>query len=142
MNYCDMPPAWIMLGSIFSASLDRVIDGDTIRCTVELPLGYKLTGARVRLAGIQAPEQYPHTSLAGIASTTLLRGMLHHRRLILTGHPPGQDRFGRMLAWVWIIEADRLESVQWKMVDAGAAEWWWPPRDRLTGIRPPRQVKM
>ena len=41
---------------VYRATLDRVIDGDTFDCVLDLGFDVKLNKQRVRLAGIDTPE--------------------------------------------------------------------------------------
>jgi endonuclease YncB( thermonuclease family) len=79
----------------FTAKVQHVVDGDTIH--VEDEAGKKF---KVRLAGIDAPEQnQPY----GLASTYHLRGLLLNKFVLLEtkpkkGKPYSFDRYKRVLA--------------------------------------------
>jgi micrococcal nuclease len=51
---------------VYNATLDRIIDGDTLDCVLDLGFSVKLHKQRIRLAGIDTPEsrinikRYPH----------------------------------------------------------------------------------
>ena len=51
---------------VYNATLDRIVDGDTLDCILDLGFDVKLHKQRVRLAGIDTPEsrintkRYPH----------------------------------------------------------------------------------
>ena len=41
---------------VYNATLDRIVDGDTFDCVLDLGFDVKLHKQRVRLAGIDTPE--------------------------------------------------------------------------------------
>ena len=41
---------------VYNATLDRIVDGDTFDCILDLGFDVKLHKQRVRLAGIDTPE--------------------------------------------------------------------------------------
>ena len=47
----DKPEAYI-----YNATLDRIVDGDTFDCILDLGFDVKIHKQRVRLAGIDTPE--------------------------------------------------------------------------------------
>jgi micrococcal nuclease len=47
----DAPEAFV-----YNATLDRIVDGDTLDCILDLGFDVKLHKQRVRLAGIDTPE--------------------------------------------------------------------------------------
>lgn len=83
-----------------------VHDGDTVRLA---------DGQRVRLWGIDAPElKQPF----GRESRDHLAHMVEGRTVRLQGH--GEDRYGRLLAVVWVGEHSANED----LLRAGLA-WWY-----------------
>ena len=42
---------------VYNATLDRIVDGDTFDCILDLGFDVKLHKQRVRLAGIDTPEK-------------------------------------------------------------------------------------
>ncbi len=85
----------------------RVVDGDTI----------ELTGVgRVRLHGIDAPElAQPY----GTEAKQYLQERIEGRRVELV--PTDRDRYGRLVAWVYLPEGG---STQVALLEAGLA-WWY-----------------
>ncbi len=76
--------------------VDRVVDGDTFYCR---------DGLRVRLLGIDAPERSQGAAYGrarGALAALLPRGAEVRREGdAAEGAAPGEDRYGRRLAWVW-----------------------------------------
>lgn len=92
------------------ATVERVSDGDTVR----------LRGlGRVRLIGVDTPEVFGHVECFGRAASNFVKHLL----------PPGtrvrfrlgveeRDRFGRLLAYVWLPDGRMLNAV---LVERGYA---------------------
>lgn len=110
-------PAPVSPESVVVAYVD---DGDTVKLT---------DGRRVRLAGIDAPEvAHPAyndrpASVAepfGDASRAALQAMLarSHNRLLLHAGEEGEDRYGRLLAFLYLPDG---QSVQQHLVADGLA---------------------
>jgi micrococcal nuclease len=87
-------------GSIDSYFVERVIDGDTILVSRD---GEYST---VRLIGIDAPESvHPDKSLntpEGLVAYEYTRSMLEGRHIELETDVEEKDKYGRLLAYVWL----------------------------------------
>jgi len=70
----------------------RVVDGDTLHCR---------DGRRVRLIGIDSPERGQGES-AGLARNALIRLLPAGGAVRLELDLVGTDRYGRVLAYVWV----------------------------------------
>lgn len=70
----------------------RIVDGDTFYCR---------DGRKVRLLGVDSPET-GQGSVAGDASRGLADLIAAGRAVRLEGDVAPTDRYGRVLAWVWI----------------------------------------
>lgn len=94
-------------GATIPCVLGRITDGDTIVCE---------DGARVRLLGVDAPEgdQQPFATASAAALAALLPA---GAALLLESDVEPQDRFGRLLAWVWFDG----QLVNWLLVRRGWA---------------------
>jgi len=71
------------------ATVTRVIDGDT----------FDISGSRVRLIGINAPE---HDECFGPEATTALGDMIEGTNVTLESGVQGYDQYGRVLAYVYL----------------------------------------
>jgi micrococcal nuclease len=79
-----------------AGSVTRVVDGDTV--DVRLPSGKR---ERVRLIGIDTPEV---GTCHAAAATTATRRLAQGKAVVLKGDPTQatRDRYGRLLAYVWL----------------------------------------
>lgn len=106
-------PRWIK-----PATVDRVVDGDTVVLSIDLGFGTWLHGQHVRLVAVgqdgrpasyNAPEaRGPLATEAGAAATEALREMLPVGRevTIETFKGPATDKYGRWLAVIWLSRPD------------------------------------
>jgi endonuclease YncB( thermonuclease family) len=103
-----------------------VVDGDTIW----------LTGEKIRLADINAPETGSARCVAerqlGEAAKHRLLDLLNHGPVTLIDEPRGRDRYGRRLA---VIKRDG-QSLGSRLVAEGLAEPWQGRRSDWCGGRP------
>jgi micrococcal nuclease len=93
--------------------LIRVVDGDTLRLTVDLGFGLKLVNQSFRLLGVDAPEL---NTEAGKRAKRELKEFLRGQRLEL--EVTGRDSFGRWLCVVW---AQAIDVNTW-LVEQGLTE--------------------
>jgi len=88
----------------YKAVVDRVIDGDTIDCTIDLGF-YTWKKVRVRLNGINAPESRTRNKdekAKGLAAKAKLEEVLSYNNAKCILHVLGLDKFGRALATVFV----------------------------------------
>ena len=101
---------------IRKATVERVIDGDTVVLTFDLGFGVLLTGQHVRLVGsakglpryFDAPEaRGPLATPAGQEATAALRRLLPQGLAVTVETFKGQasDLYGRWLAAIWPMES-------------------------------------
>lgn len=95
-----MPPA-PQLGLTARATVDRVVDGDTIDVSLRLPV-------RIRLIDCWAPEVTGRQKIFGEAAKAALADMLPEGTTVVVNVPSGEaDKlgdvltFGRALGHVW-----------------------------------------
>jgi micrococcal nuclease len=101
----------------YSATLERIIDGDTI--DVFLDLGFKIhTRQRLRLLAIDTPErgQSGYMEATHELAELLTPG---GRKQPLIVHTTKRDGFGRWLATVWVEGSDA--SINDQMIQRGHA---------------------
>ena len=93
-------------------TVERVVDGDTIDIA---------GGVRVRLYGIDAPEAGDH---CGPEATAALTAWLAGGSVYLEAGPRPIDRFGRALAYAYVVVDEAWMMVDGELVTAGAALAW------------------
>lgn len=83
-----------------ATTVERVSDGDTIR----------LTGlGRVRLIGVDTPEVFGHVECFGRAASDFVKRLLPRgTRVRFRLGVDERDRFGRLLAYVWLADGRML----------------------------------
>jgi micrococcal nuclease len=88
----------------YNAIVDRVVDGDTIDCTIDL--GFKTwKKVRVRMEGINTPESRTRDleeKARGLAAKDRLVEILEHNNNKCVLHVSGIGKFGRALASVYV----------------------------------------
>jgi micrococcal nuclease len=98
----------------------RTVDGDTV--WVRLPGGVE----KVRYIGIDTPEVHHPTrgeEPGGRAATEINRGLVDDRAVRLEPDVQLRDRYGRLLAYVWVKRADGVEvMVNAELVRLGYAQ--------------------
>ncbi len=100
----------------YRATVQRVVDGDTVDLTVDL--GFRATFTdRFRLYGIDTPELRTPTYEAGRAARLYLEEQVAGRELLIETHMPARDKYGR---WLATLHLDGL-NVNTALVDAGHA---------------------
>lgn len=100
----------------YQASVVQVLDGDTVRCTLDLGLRIYSTQP-VRLAGIDAPEK--HTD-AGKAARAFLASLLQPGEAVVV-HTRKPDKYGRVLGTILASHDGHQLDVAQAMVQAGHA---------------------
>jgi micrococcal nuclease len=80
-------------GDARPTTVTRVVDGDTV----------VLAGpGKVRLIGVDTPEVYGGRECFGAEASDYAKGMLDGRRVSYTVGREARDRYGRLLAYVWL----------------------------------------
>jgi micrococcal nuclease len=100
----------------YKATLDRVVDGDTVDLIVDL--GFRVKAHhRFRLINIDAPEPRGVTREPGLKASSFLTELLADKSLVV--HSTKTGKYGRWLAQVWNgVDADDVSSL---MIKAGHA---------------------
>ena len=93
---------------VYNAILERIVDGDTFDCCLDLGFDVKLHKQRVRLSGIDTPESRTRDleeKFYGKQSKYFLESLLKDQKIQLVSHDKG--KFGRILGELFI---DGLET--------------------------------
>lgn len=104
----------------YHALCERVVDGDTIDCTIDLGFSIKFE-SRVRLLGINAPETRTRDleeKEAGLEVAEWLRREIEGKDVILHTQYDKRGKFGRVLAEVWMNDVNLNQH----LLDTGMAE--------------------
>lgn len=113
-------PAYAPLRGELSGLVVRTVDGDTV--WVRLAGGVE----KVRYIGIDTPEVHHPTrgeEPGGRAATEINRGLVGERPVRLEPDVQLRDRYGRLLAYVWVKRADGVEvMVNAELVRLGYAQ--------------------
>ena len=104
---------------VYSARIDRVIDGDTVVASLDLGCDVWLLKQHCRLTGINAPEKTGSSKVLGLASKEHLEALLKGHDTVLVRTTYDQKcTFGRLLVELFVGE----DSVNDEMVEDGFAE--------------------
>ena len=107
---------------VYNAILERIVDGDTFDCSLDLGFDVKLHKQRVRLAGIDTPESRTRDlaeKKLGLAAKERLKelccGKLKVKSL-------GKGKYGRILG---IPYSEDGKSICQMLIDEGHAVEYW-----------------
>jgi micrococcal nuclease len=109
----------------YSAKILRVIDGDTIESEIDLGFGVSIRKI-VRLNGIDTPEKnsriVSERELA-VKATARTKYALENKTIILKTQLDKDDKYGRVLAYVYVSEKDveSNQSFNIKLIQEGLA---------------------
>lgn len=99
--------------SSYPATIERVIDADTLIARIDLGLNVLMI-QKVRLAGLNAHER---NTFLGQKASAYVRERLLHRPLRLEVPTKSFDKYGRVIATVWVNE----ENFNQELLDQGYA---------------------
>jgi micrococcal nuclease len=94
---------------VYEAYVIRVIDGDTLVVDIDLGLRVWARGQHVRLLGINMPER---VTTLGILATSQLGDLVYARTVLLRTVKDRDDKYGRLLATVWVGETNVNETMR------------------------------
>ena len=122
-----IPPSRKSCYNFRVVKINRVVDGDTIDVTLDL--GFSLTKKeRVRIAGVDTPEKRTRDKeekILGIDATNWMKEKLtetikgDEELVIRTELKGGVGKYGRLLGWLYIGDAD--VSLNEQMITEGYA---------------------
>jgi len=108
---------------VYKAVIDRVVDGDTYKLTVDLGfcIYHKLT---VRLFGIDTPETYRPKSIAekehGEQATIFVKEAIEGKTVEVHTYKDRTDKYGRYLCEVFYpSEDDKYKNLAWELTNKG-----------------------
>ena len=122
---------------VYNAILERIVDGDTFDCTLDLGFDVKLHKQRVRLAGIDTPEsrintkRYPERAkekVMGKAAKERLKELCKGKFKI---NSLGKGKYGRILGVPYTEDG---EDICQKLISEGhAVEYWGGKKTKVWG---------
>tara|TARA_R100000995_G_scaffold53702_1_gene26209 strand:- start:19 stop:414 length:396 start_codon:yes stop_codon:yes gene_type:complete len=122
---------------VYRATLDRIIDGDTFDCILDLGFSVKLHKQRVRLAGIDTAESRINTKKYPERKTEKELGLKAKERLkeLCVGtfkvKSLGKGKYGRILG---IPYTEDGEDICQKLISEGhAVEYWGGTKTKIWG---------
>ncbi|MHB8336099.1 MAG: thermonuclease family protein [Ignavibacteriaceae bacterium] len=123
---CQTLPQYLPYGYTINSKVARVIDGDTFVLA---------DSQHVRILGINAPEierlGKPAQPYADSAAT-FTRSLIEGKQIKLTFENKTYDIFGRLLAYVWLIDRAGKDSlfIQAELLKAGLARISYYPKGK------------
>ena len=122
---------------VYNATLDRIVDGDTFDCVLDLGFDVKLHKQRVRLAGIDTPESRINTKRYPERTQEKVMGKAAKERLkeLCTGKfklkSLGKGKYGRILGVPYTADGDDICQ---KLISEGhAVEYWGGKKIKVWG---------
>ncbi len=105
----------------YKALITSVYDGDTV--TAELDLGMKtmVTGEKLRLHRINAPEMRGVEKVEGKVSRDYLRGRILGQTVLVETFRDKRGKYGRYIAEIWLPENDGYTNINDELVAQGHA---------------------
>ncbi|HAT66885.1 MAG TPA: hypothetical protein DCS66_20225 [Flavobacteriaceae bacterium] len=113
----DAPDAFV-----YNATLDRIIDGDTLDCILDLGFDVKLHKQRVRLAGIDTPESRTRNKaekVLGLQAKERLKELCCGKFKIKS---LGKGKYGRILGIPYTEDGEDI--CQMLIKEKHAVEYW------------------
>lgn len=91
----------------YKATLDRVIDGDTIDVNIDLGFHIWIHSKRIRLHHVDTPEKRTRDLLEKhfgfLATDYVIKKMVFSEKIVITTTIDGhKDKYGRILGEIWI----------------------------------------
>ncbi|MHB8852830.1 MAG: thermonuclease family protein [Ignavibacteriaceae bacterium] len=126
IGHCQTLPQYLPYGYTINSKVARVIDGDTFVLA---------DSQHVRILGINTPEiarlgkpAQPYADSAASFTKSLIEG----KQVKLTFEDRTSDIFGRLLAYVWLIDRAGKDSlfIQAELLKAGLARISYYPKDK------------
>ena len=116
---------------VYNAEVDRIVDGDTLDCIIDLGYSVKLHKQRVRLVGIDTPESRTRDlaeKKLGLAEKQRLKELCGER-IILKSH--GKGKYGRILGEIFTEDGEDICKILIK--EGHAVEYWGGKKTKVWG---------
>lgn len=89
--------------ALIKATIERVVDGDTLILS---------TGERLRLIGLNAPENTSRTEAYGKEASQFVRETVEGRTVWLQQDVSDTDQYDRLLRYVWLMKTPDYEKIE------------------------------
>ena len=102
----------IRRNTVYKAKIERVVDGDTAIISFVFDDGSKYSKERVRFLGVNTPETvHPNKPVEfyGKEASNFTKSELTDKTVWLQTDVEVKDRYGRMLAYVWLKEPSKKD---------------------------------
>lgn len=108
---------------LYRATVERVVDGDTIDVDIDLGFYTWLKSQRIRMVGIDAPETRGEERQEGLAAKAFLVDLIEGKEIIIRTYKAkdGGDEKGKWGRWLGRIYFNGLDINQ-HMIETGHAE--------------------
>ena len=103
---------------IYAAHVDKVYDGDTITCSIDLGFGIVMNKQKIRLFGINTPEVRGSEREQGLISRDRLRERILDKDILLKTIRDKKGKYGRYLGIV-LLDGENIND--W-LVEQGLAK--------------------
>ncbi len=105
----------------YNARITAAYDGDTVTAEIDLGLKTVVTGEKLRLHRINAPEMRGPEKVAGKASRDWLRDRILGKEVIIETFKDKRGKYGRYIAEIWLPENDGYTNINDELVAQGHA---------------------
>jgi micrococcal nuclease len=106
----------------YKAKIISVYDGDTCTADIDLGLHTWISGEKLRLNRINAPEVTGKEKSKGLKSRDYLRSLLTNKEVVIETIKDKKEKYGRYLAEIWLEETKgNFINVNDKIVKDGFA---------------------
>lgn len=89
----------------YLAKVVSVYDGDTFTADIDLGLHTWVTGEKIRLNRINAPEVRGSEKAKGLKSRDFLRSKIDGKEIVLQTIKDSKGKYGRYLGEIWLEES-------------------------------------
>lgn len=116
---------------VYRATLERVVDGDTIDVTLDLGFDVKLHKQRCRLSGIDTPESRTRDlaeKKLGLEAKERLKELCKEKLIIKS---LGKGKYGRILAIPYTEDGEDICQILIK--EGHAVEYWGGKKTKVWG---------
>jgi len=108
----------------YRGRVTSVYDGDTVTADLDLGLKTWVSGEKLRLYRINAPEVRGEQRPAGLASRDFLRALVLDKSVVVETVADKKGKYGRYLAELWVEGDDGdWQNANDLLVQAGHAEY-------------------